>query len=63
MSKTIKVEDKVYERLDRMIIHRETFSHVIERLLKVWDKMSEVSNTLGPSHYLKSKEPPGGGKL
>lgn len=60
MSKTIKVDDQVYERLDGLIVHRETFSHVIQRLLKVYDIVSKIDDTLGPSHYLR--EHPLGGK-
>jgi len=55
LGKTIKVEDEVYQRLERLIVHRETFSHVIERLLKLYDMMSDVSTALGPSHYLNQR--------
>ena len=55
MSKSIKVDDKVYERLVELTIHRETFNHVIERLLRLWDMMHNVTEILGPSHYLMGK--------
>lgn len=55
MPKTIKVNDQVYDRLEALIIHRETFGHVIERLLKLYDVMDEVSKALGPAHYLKER--------
>lgn len=55
MSKTIKVDDQVYDRLEALIIHRETFGHVIERLLHLYDVMDEVSKALGPAHYLKER--------
>jgi len=55
MSKTIRVDDQIYDRLERLIIHRETFSHVIERLLKLYDTMTEVKETLGPSHYIMER--------
>jgi len=53
MSKTIKVEDRVYDRLEEIREKRETFSEAVERLLKVYDTIKTVSDTLGPSHYLK----------
>lgn len=55
MSKTIKVDDEVYRRLERLIVHRETFSHVIERLLKLYDTMSDVTTALGPAHYIMQR--------
>lgn len=55
MSKTIRVDNPVYDRLEKLIIHRETFSHVIERLLKLYDTMTEVKETLGPSHYIMER--------
>ena len=53
MSKSIKVEDKTYQRLERLIVHRETFNMVIVRLLRVYDILSDVSKVLGPNHYSK----------
>ena len=55
MSKTIKVEDQVYDRLEEIREKRETFSECVERLLKVYDTIKTVSDTLGPSHYLKER--------
>jgi len=55
LSKTIKLDDQVYERLEKLIIHRETFSHVVERLLRLYDTMTEVKETLGPNHYLMER--------
>jgi len=52
MSKTIKVEDKVYHRLDELREKRETFSEVIQRLLDLHVMLTDVSKVLGPSHYL-----------
>lgn len=57
MGKTIRVTDEVYTRLDAKLVHRETFSHLIKRLLDLHDTMSDVSDTLGPSHYLKGPQP------
>lgn len=55
MSKTIRLEDEVYERLDKKLIHRETFTHLVKRLLDLHDTMSDVSNTLGPEHFLRKR--------
>jgi len=58
MSKTIKLQDKTYYRLEEVREKRETFSQAIDRLLNLHDAMSDVSKTLGPSHHLKSEQPP-----
>jgi len=55
LSKTIKVEDRVYNRLEEIREKRETFSEAVERLLKVYDTIKTVSDTLGPSHYLMER--------
>ncbi|MBA7699768.1 hypothetical protein ES703_108471 [subsurface metagenome] len=52
MSKTIKVEDKVYHRLDELREKRETFSEVVQRLLDLHVMLTDVSKVLGPGHYL-----------
>jgi len=57
LSKGIKVSDEVYNRLDKKLVHRETFSHLIERLLNLHDTITDISDTLGPSHYLKGPPP------
>lgn len=53
MSKTIKLENKTYHWLDDIRKKRETFSQAVERLLDLHAAMSDVSKTLGPSHFLK----------
>jgi len=55
MSKVIKVSDEVYNQLDGLKSRRETFSEVVERLLKVYDTIWDVSEALGPGHYLKER--------
>ena len=57
MSKTIRLEDEVYNDLDAIREKRETFSKVVERLTKVFNTMKDVSDTLGPSHFLKGRAP------
>jgi len=53
MSKTIRLEDQVYDDLDGIREKRETFSEATERIIKVYATMKEVSDTLGPAHFLK----------
>ena len=61
MSKSIKVTEPLYHELIGYMKPRESFSDVIERVLKVYRTVSDVSEILGPSHYLKSSTPPGKG--
>lgn len=58
-SKSIKVSDRVYIALEEIREKRETFSEAIERIIRVYDTIKGVSDTLGPSHYLRSPTPPG----
>lgn len=53
MSKTIRLEDGVYIALDAIREKRETFSETVERLIRVYVTIKDVSDILGPSHYLK----------
>ena len=62
MSKTIRLEDQVYLRLDSIRGKRETFSETVERIIRVYVTIKDVSDTLGPGHYLKAEEPPKGGR-
>jgi len=55
--KTLRVTKEVYDKLDKKLVHRETFSHLIKRLLDLHDTMTDVSGTLGPNHYLKGPHP------
>ena len=50
MSRSIKVTDGVYNRLEDIMEVRESFSQVIERLLRIRDQVSSVRDTLGPAH-------------
>ncbi len=52
MSKTIKLDDQVYVKLDEERQKGETFSQVVAWLLRVAGQLKEVSRTLGPGHYL-----------
>jgi len=55
MSKTIRVDDQVYLRLQRLQGPRETYSEVIERCLSIVEAFKGLSDTLGPSHYLMER--------
>ena len=55
MSKTIRVDDQVYNELEELRGKRETFSQVIERLLAIVRPLRQASEILGPSHYLKER--------
>lgn len=55
MSKTIRVENGVYNELEELRDKRETFSEVIGRLLSIIRPLREASSILGPSHYLKER--------
>lgn len=55
MSKTIRLEDGVYITLDAIREKRETFSEAVERIIKVYVTIKDVSDTLGPGHYLKGR--------
>ena len=46
MSKQIRIEDKVYDELDKLRIGRQTFNDVIEDLLKARLKILEAMNML-----------------
>ena len=55
MSKTIRLEETTYRKLEAMLRLRETFNEAVVRLLRVYDTLFSVSETLGPSHYLKER--------
>ena len=57
MSKTIRLEDGVYIGLDAIREKRETFSEAVERIIRVYVTIKDVSDTLGPGHYLKGDKP------
>jgi len=58
MSKTIRISEEVYQEIERLLEPRETFSQVINRVLKVYRTIRDVSDGLPASHYLKSSRPP-----
>lgn len=57
MSKTIRVSDQTYQALEGILAPRETFNEVILRILKVYQQMRTVSDSLGAGHYLKREKP------
>ena len=50
MSHTIKLEDQVYDQLERFRGKRETFSQVVERLLAAKEKANELLDILAGRH-------------
>jgi predicted CopG family antitoxin len=46
MSKTIKLEDKVYDKLTGLMGAKETYSQVVERILILFDKMGDLRDIL-----------------
>ena len=61
-SKGIRLTDGCYTALDAIREKRESFSETVERLIRVYATMRSVSDTLGPSHYLKERPKEGNGK-
>jgi len=39
MSKSVKLDDQVYQDLDQLREKRETFSQAVQRLLKLWGQI------------------------
>lgn len=52
MSHTIKLEDQVYNKLEKFRGKRETFSQAVERLLRAGEKVNELTDILGGQHTL-----------
>ena len=46
MSKTIKVEDEVYNRLDEIRDFKETYSQVVEKLLAARERFCQTIDIL-----------------
>lgn len=53
MSRSIKVSDQVYRELRELQGPRETYSHVIERLLAIVRPIRDAAGFLGPGHDLR----------
>jgi len=53
--KTIWLRPETKERLEQIREKGETFDEVVLRLIKVYDTIKTVSDTLGPSHYLNRR--------
>ena len=43
MSKLVRMSDEVYDRLEAIRDKRETFSEVVERLVKIHDKLGMIT--------------------
>ena len=46
MSKSIKLEDQVYDRLEAFRDKKETFSQAVERLLELPRRITELANIM-----------------
>lgn len=46
--KSIRITKEVYDRLDKLLIHRETFGHLIKRLLDLYDTINGAASIIGP---------------
>jgi len=56
MSKTIKLEDQVYGKLDEFRGKHETYSQAVERLLELLSKVGELRSILeGQVNYAQFK--------
>ena len=55
MRKQISLDIAVYEQLDTLRGKRESFSQLVERLVKVYKTLFEVAEVLGPAHYLAER--------
>jgi len=58
MSKTIKLDNEVYRRLEEIRGKRETFSGAVERLLSVLEGFRMIGNVIGER---RPQVPPGQG--
>ena len=56
MSKTIKLEDQVYDRLEQLREKRETFSQVVARLLYLIYKVQDLAPFIYAEHGKKEVE-------
>jgi len=42
MSKSVKLDDRVYQELDQLRGKRETFSQAVGRLVKLWGQIESI---------------------
>lgn len=55
MSKTIRVDDQVYNELEELRDKRETFSEVIARTVNAYLTIRGIRDGLPASHYLQER--------
>jgi len=53
----INLSDETYHALEDLREKRETFDEAVKRLLRVFSTLRNVSDILGPGHYLKGEPP------
>lgn len=62
MSKQIRIEDHVYDKLEAFRDKRETFSEAVERLLGAWDEVRKLADILeGAAKFRESQKETKGG--
>ena len=55
MSKQIRLTDGVYIALDALRDKRESFSEVVERIIKTYILLAGIRDGLPASHYLQER--------
>jgi len=56
MSKTIKIDDAVYDQLTNLMRPKETYSQVVVRILLMFDKLGQLRDVLeGAIEYRKGQ--------
>lgn len=54
MSKPIKVEDRIYQELDKLRVGRQTFSDAVGYLIDIYKQVLELTSVLeGQLKYLR----------
>jgi len=56
MSKQIRLEDEVYEKLESIRDKRETFSEVVGRLIKIYDSLGLLTSTIQGNKALRESQ-------
>lgn len=56
MSKLIRLSDETYTRLEAIRVKDESKNGVVERLIRVFETIQAIPDTLGPGHYLTGRD-------
>ena len=52
---TIRISDKTHDSLARIRQGGESFDHVVQVLLATYEVAHQLTNTIGPAHYLHER--------